>query len=447
VKDIRAAVKTLPKTLDEFYDRILLQIEEKVREQAHIALQWIAFAARPIRLEELAEAIIVNSHAEPALDEEDRILHCKTLLDFLPAGLISTVVTYSSSSSSETSLFYDTPNFSSDDEEDGSYLSRSDMNENSEDDSSKIIIQFAHFSVKEYLVSSRILDGSAPNFQVQEVAAHSLISKTCFAYMLWIGSKEPNITDELLSNFPLLHYSSRCWTSHICALDDHFDDDRLQTLALSFLDTDAYAWRIWNSTGLPPGGSNTEELFTELLTRGAKIKKKPKIAVHPLTWASIFSMTSILQLLLPRTHSINGIKLSRDFSRYYGDPLYAASRYGSLQTAQMLVKAGASVNHPDPDYTPALRGAALARSFEKVKFLWDQGADLNNGNALVPAAESESKSVLEPLLQSDADVNAKDNKYGTDLVAAVHSGFLDGIKAFLDAGASISCTEPSGTAL
>ena len=63
-------MKTLPKTLDEFYDRILLQIEEEDREQAHIALQWIAFAVRPITLRELAEAIIVNPHTEPALDED-----------------------------------------------------------------------------------------------------------------------------------------------------------------------------------------------------------------------------------------------------------------------------------------------------------------------------------------------------------------------------------------
>ena len=125
-------MKTLPKTLDEFYDRILLQIEEEDREQAHIALQWIAFAVRPITLGELAEAIIVNPHTEPALDEDDRVLHCKTLLDFLPAGLVSTVVAYSSIS--------DTRNFSGDDEEEGSYLSRNDRSENLEDYSSKAII-------------------------------------------------------------------------------------------------------------------------------------------------------------------------------------------------------------------------------------------------------------------------------------------------------------------
>jgi hypothetical protein len=459
VKDIRAAMKTLPKTLDEFYDRILLQIEEEDREQAHVALQWIAFAARSIRLEELAEAIIVNPHTEPALDEEHRVLDCKTLLDFLPAGLVSTVVTYSLGSSWDSSLgsssISDTQHFSEDNEEEGSHPSRSDRSESLEDDSSKTIIQFAHFSVKEYLVSTRILDGSAPSFQVQEMATHSLIAKTCFAYMLWLGSREPKITDELLSDFPLLEYSARCWTSHMCALDGHIDDDHLLNLALSFLKVDAYAWRIWTSTGFPLDHDSTEALSKGLLTWRARIKQNHKFAVHPLTWASIFSMTSVLELLLPRTCSVNDIQLPECPNVYYWGnyrhPLFAASRFGTLETVQMLVKAGASVNHPNPDYTPALWGAARAGSYEKVKFLLDQGADVNaigdDCNALHPAVLGGSKSVLELLLQSGADVNAKEEFFGTALVAAASNRFLDGAQVLLDAGASINRAGDLGAAL
>jgi hypothetical protein len=136
-------MKTLPKTLDEFYDRILLQIEEEDREQAHVALQWIAFAVRPVTLEELAEAIIVTSNKEPAVDEEDRVLDCKTLLDFLPAGLVSTVVGYSSSSPSsswsDSSSISDTQSISQHDEKDGSCSNRDDRNnEKLEDDTSDL---------------------------------------------------------------------------------------------------------------------------------------------------------------------------------------------------------------------------------------------------------------------------------------------------------------------
>jgi hypothetical protein len=287
------------------------------------------------------------------------------------------------------------------------------------------------------------------------MGTHSLIAKTCFAYMLWIGSKEPNITDELLFDFPLLDYSARCWTSHMCACNGHIDDNQLLALALSFLAVDGYAWRIWTSTGLPEEEwrpVTMKALFRELLTRPARIEKL-EAGVHPLTWASIFSMTSLLKLLLPRTSSIDDIQLSKSCGGPYDNPLYAASRYGSLQTVQMLVRAGARVNHPDPDpdRTPALWGAAYAGSYEKVKFLLDQGADVNaigpDGNALTAAVLGWSKSVLELLLLSGAEVDAKDKFFNTALILAATIGFLDGVQVLLDAGASINYTSQFETPL
>jgi ankyrin repeat protein len=188
-------------------------------------------------------------------------------------------------------------------------------------------------------------------------------------------------------------------------------------------------------------------MLRELITRSARIKKKLKMVVHPLSWASIFSITSILQLLLPRTSSIDDIPPSR-----YGYPLHAAAKYGSLQTVQMLVKAGASVNNPNPpDYTPVLSGAARAGSYEKVKFLLDQGANINaiepGGDSLLAAVTCESKSVLELFLQYGADVNVKVDSFGTALVAVAYNGFLDGIQVLLDAGASFNSAGPFGTAL
>jgi ankyrin repeat protein len=240
----------------------------------------------------------------------------------------------------------------------------------------------------------------------------------------------------------------------MCALDGRIDDDHLLNLTLSFLAADGYAWRIWTSTCLPIDEPGAEELLKDPVTRRAApdgIEKKPENAMHPLTWVSIFSMTSMLKLLLPRTSSINYIQRSEYYRGSYEYPLYAASRYGSLQTVQMLMKAGASVNHHDPDYTPALLGAAYADSYEKVKFLLDEGADVNviapHGNALTVAVLRWSKSVLELLLQSGAKVDAIDLSFGTALMTAATIGFLDGVQVLLDAGASINCTTCFGAAL
>jgi hypothetical protein len=139
--------------------------------------------------------------------------------------------------------------------------------------------------------------------------------------------------------------------------------------------------------------------------------------VHPLTWASIFNIASVLKPLLSRTSCIDDIPRSE--YGIYEYPLFAASRYGSLRTVQMLIKAGASVNHPSPNYTPALCGATLARSYEKIRFLLDQGAD----------------------------VNAEDKDNRTALIAATGIGFLDGVQMLLNAGASTNSIGERGTAL
>jgi hypothetical protein len=110
---IRAAMHNLPSTLDDFYNRILLDIRKEDQEFAYRALQWISFAARPLSLKELAEAVIISPEREPCLDDEDRFMDSKDLLDILPSGLVSSV---------DVPLdFYDEINceFSEDDEDDG----------------------------------------------------------------------------------------------------------------------------------------------------------------------------------------------------------------------------------------------------------------------------------------------------------------------------------------
>jgi len=88
---IRSAMENLPQTLDAFYDRIILEIPEEDQHYANRALQWIAFAARPLSLKELAEAVIISPENEPCLRDEDRIMDSEGLLDIIPSGLIRAV--------------------------------------------------------------------------------------------------------------------------------------------------------------------------------------------------------------------------------------------------------------------------------------------------------------------------------------------------------------------
>lgn len=71
-KAIRNALKSLPKTLDESYDRILMAIQsEEEKELIRRTFQFIIFSIRPMTMEEIAEAVVVED-SSTALDPDDR---------------------------------------------------------------------------------------------------------------------------------------------------------------------------------------------------------------------------------------------------------------------------------------------------------------------------------------------------------------------------------------
>ena len=54
----------LPKGLDEIYNRILKNIDEKHRADTRMFLQWLAFCKREMRIEEIAETITADFSEE-----------------------------------------------------------------------------------------------------------------------------------------------------------------------------------------------------------------------------------------------------------------------------------------------------------------------------------------------------------------------------------------------
>jgi len=71
-RDIKTLLESLPRTLDEMYDRILQNIDATRSREAFATLQWLAFSERPLYLAELAEACVVNPSQDPVINENDR---------------------------------------------------------------------------------------------------------------------------------------------------------------------------------------------------------------------------------------------------------------------------------------------------------------------------------------------------------------------------------------
>jgi hypothetical protein len=54
---VEKQLKSLPKDLDGTYDQILMNIKETYHEDTKTFLEWCAFSARPLRLEEMATVV------------------------------------------------------------------------------------------------------------------------------------------------------------------------------------------------------------------------------------------------------------------------------------------------------------------------------------------------------------------------------------------------------
>src|SRR5271154_1035623 len=70
---LRKSLAALPATLDETYDRILLAIDNDHSEYALRILQWLAFSARPLRVDEIAEVVAIDVSGNRSFDP-DQIL-------------------------------------------------------------------------------------------------------------------------------------------------------------------------------------------------------------------------------------------------------------------------------------------------------------------------------------------------------------------------------------
>jgi hypothetical protein len=75
---------TLPKTLDDTYDRMFMKISVEDRREAHNALMWLMYSNRVMGLRELADAAAIDPTVDIPFAPEDRLGDpCESLLEIL----------------------------------------------------------------------------------------------------------------------------------------------------------------------------------------------------------------------------------------------------------------------------------------------------------------------------------------------------------------------------
>jgi hypothetical protein len=181
---IQHALVDLPETLDGTYERTLREINKADWESAHRLFQFVAVASRPLRVEELAEMLAFDFKAGPIPkfhedwrleDPVDAVL--STCSSFL--AIVDVDYPYSFGFQSV-----------------------------------KKVIQFSHFSVKEFLTSTRLTETSdiiPRRYHVSMTPAHTLAAQACLGILLHL---DKDVTSDSLEDLPLAKYAAMHWAKH-----------------------------------------------------------------------------------------------------------------------------------------------------------------------------------------------------------------------------------------
>lgn len=212
--DVRSALKDLPLGLNETYDRILKRIcdqdrtpQGRVAGKIKAALQWLAFARRPLLLEEVAEA--------SAIDPDHPFKISSSVLEpHFISDSCSSLVTIS--------------------------LRTRYKHKGREE------LKYAHPSVQRYLRSEKLRSPVrlASSFSFSESEAHSFICRSCLRYLLHFD-KPDSITSETFPSFPLAEYSARFWSEHQKAIGDLSYKNAVVNLGIKLLDSESNSFKNW----------------------------------------------------------------------------------------------------------------------------------------------------------------------------------------------------------
>jgi ankyrin repeat protein len=420
---IRKALNDLPTTLDETYERALEGIPKEKRQHAHRLFQCLVVAIRPLRVEELAElfAIEFEADAGPNLKEGWRPDHPEDAVLSACSTLIAVV----------------------------------------ENESSKIV-QFSHFSVKEYLTSDRLRIsqmGNIRNYHIPLDAAHTILAQACLTVLLQL---DENVDKERLKTFPLAFYAAQNWVNHAKyedvasqvqdAMEQLFNPSRLYFAAwiwIHDMDSDRIGQSINALEERPMRPKGTPLYYAVLcgfsalanyliVTHGEDVNARCGNQGTPLHVASYNGNLDAAHLLIAHGVDVN----PNPTNEHKRAPLCLAYDGGHLDVMRLLVEHGADVDvYYDStgllSHEVSWRGRA-----DLVHLLLQHNADVNarNGSNMTPlhyASSNGQATVVQLLLEHGAVVNAQSKTHNTALYRASQNGHLEVVKILLGNGADV----------
>jgi len=391
---IQRALDELPATLDETYERTLREIKDTNSEYARRLLLCVAVASRPLRVEELAEILAFEFEGPiPAFREECRLKNPVEAVLSTCSTLLSVVEDWYSQ-----------------------------------------VVQFAHFSVKEFLTSTRFAEKHDPissRYHISMTPAHTVIIQACLGMLLHL---DQSVTEDSLTRFPLVEYAAKHWFEH--ARFEGVSQNVEEGMKHLFDRTKPYL-SIWLWIHDPTVNSWHQ--------RGAEGPFPPRgTPLHYAAFCGLHDFAKILATEYPK--DVN----SQSFDDA-STPLHLTSRTrrGHVDVARMLVERGAALSAQDKDGRTPLQLASSKGHVDVARMLVERGADVSTQakDGWTPLHWASSKGhvdVARILVERGAGVSAQAKDGWTPLHWASKKGYVDIARMLVERGADVSVQDKDG---
>ena len=387
----RRTLEELPESLDETYERILREIRKPNQGHAHRLLQCLVAAVRPLEVKELAEVLAFDFNTEgiPKLnlgwrweDQEEAVMSaCSSLVMIVKHG-------------------------------------------------DSRVVQFSHFSVKEFLTANRLAEPirDVSCYHIRLEAAHTILAQACLGVLLRL---DDHIDRDNIEGFPLAQYAVRYWPTH-AQIENVSSRVKDGMECLFDADKPHFATWLWIY-------NKEKNHYPPMSTMRPKKPDAP-----PLYYAAMLGFRGLAEHLIaehPQHVTVRG--------GIAETPLHVAASAGHSGILSLLIEHGADMNDKDSDGNTPLHEASMEGKLEAGQFLINRGADIdvpNNYNytALLHATINGHVELVRMLLDSGALIDARGNFGQTSLHRAAHNGSIGTVRLLLERGADVDVRDEFG---
>jgi hypothetical protein len=389
---VQRILEELPDSLDETYERILREIGKPNQGHEHRLLQCLVAAVRPLEVKELAEVLAFDFNTEgiPKLnsgwrweDQEEAVMSaCSSLVMIVKDG-------------------------------------------------DSRVVQFSHFSVKEFLTADRLAEPmrDVSRYHIRLEAAHTILVRACLGVLLQL---DDGIDRDSMKSFPLARYAAQYWARH-ARIENVSSQIKDGMECLFDADKPHFATWLW--------------IYNEdkdQRDRSMSTMRPEKPEAVPLYYAAMFGFRDLAEHLIAEHPQHVTVRGGSEVT-----PLHVAASAGHPDILSLLIEHGADMNGQGIYGDTLLHRASQNARLEAGQLLLDRGADIDVQNdykntALIYATALGHAEFARMLLERGAMIDARGGGGRTPLHFAAVNGQIGAVRLLLEHGADVNVRDEEG---